>query len=84
MANGVVTLRHTGSIGPIKLEFIFVSSPSENDTIQTHLANPVGVTVFTGQTTTNILNQYANLSGKIITIGPTDGDTDLIFLVLGF
>lgn len=85
----MATLRDTDksfivAAGPLKLEILRLSSVSNDDTIGSKLANPIGAMMFPDGDATGTVNCSASVSGKTVTLRDPSSATNHFLLVFGF
>lgn len=71
------------ALGPLKLEFIIVTSVSNDDTITSKLANPSGAWMMPLGDAGGTVNCSASVSGKTITLRDPSSATTHLVLVIG-
>lgn len=84
MAVANVLSRHTFALGPAKMEFILVEAPDTSDTVETRLQHPLYAIAAAAEVTNNLVNPSAAISGKTVTIGTNDNQTDILVIVVGY
>jgi len=70
------------TLGPLYLEFLIVTSVSNDDTITSKLANPSGAFMVPLGDAGNTVNCSASVSGKTITLrDPSSASTHLVLVI---
>ena len=72
------------ALGPLKVEYMRLSSVSNDDTIDTRLASPLGAMMFPDGDAGGTVNCSASVSGKTITLRDPTSATNHFLLVFGF
>ena len=72
------------ALGPLKCEFIRLSSVSNDDTIESRLANPLSALLFPDADASGSVSCSASVSGKTITLRDPVSAINHVVLVFGF
>lgn len=84
MPAATVLRRHMVALAPMKAEFFLIDSPATGDTFETNMIRPLYAIATQAETTTEIANASASVSGRTVTIGTNGSGEDLFVLVVGF
>ena len=72
------------ALGPLKCEFIRLSSVSNDDTVDSRLANPLSAMLFPDADASGTVNCSASVSGKTVTLRDPVSAINHFLLVFGF
>lgn len=72
------------ALGPVKIEYIRLTSVSNDDTVSSKLANPLGAMMFPDGDAGGTVNCSASVSGKTVTLRDPSSATNHFLLVVGF
>ena len=74
---------YIAALGPFKIEVIFLTTPSNGDTVTSKLSNPTFAIALAAGDANNANTLSAALSGKTITIHDPNNSTNVCVIVFG-